>query len=587
MSGSDGLLVPRPSVQSPDVWNLFSHSYGDGVAGSLDQTGRIDAYVRSAFDVEYTNWRKYSIAGSRLTVEGAAQGGWATLWRVTSYGKWAASGTRGAPYAPEGGAMIMMHGINDLGTLGGATSQIITAYQHTLRACISRWRASVIAENDASSGILQPTYGGTWTAETGKFDIASSGTERYHATTAGTVTVPLPADYAGETVVFNFIGRPGTQGGTITFSGTAGVTGTISTDNIMPSASLSNCPVVRRITNLTSSNAGQTIIMTVTANNGLVYYDCCWLESKSPPPVIVCDAPRLTTSGYSTKYPGWTQQTGSLDSDVTTLNTAMASVVAEFDGMVQMAYLDAKLNKTAALFSDGLHPNEWGAALCADAIVEAVKRLTPNGTYGVIGQMNAPAQKATALRRPVRTTTWYAPDAYGARTTYTAVAGHLFAYPFMITEARTRWSNWGLEVTTANSTAGGTVRLAIFADYNYSGYPDTLLQELTISGTLSMGTTTGVKTSNAGGFVWNPDPGLYWLALKIETVGTAAAFATSAMTGPNPILPTATSTGTYTATSAASLGYQLTGQATGAFASTFPTGGALINTGPYVGMLRT
>lgn len=586
---SEGLLTPRAPYTMPDVWNMFSHSYGDGNAGALDQTGRIDAYVRQALDIEYSNWRKYAIAGSRLTVEGAAQGGWATLWRVTSYGKWAASGTRAAPYAPEGGAMIMMHGINDLGTLGGATTQIRTAYQHALRACISRWRASVVAENDAATGILQPTYGGTWTAETGKFDISSNGTERFHATTAGTVTVTLPADYAGEPVVFNFIGRPGSQGGVITFSGTAGVTGTITTDNIMPSASLSNCPVVRRITNLTSANASQTIIMTVTTNNGLVYYDCAWLESLSPPPVIVCDVPRLTATGYSTKYSSWNAAPvlGSCDADVLALNTDIASVVAEFDGMVQIAYLDAKLNKTASLFFDGLHPNETGSALCADAILDAIKRLTVKNTYGVVGQMNVPAQKAAALRRPIRATTWYSPDAYGVRNgTYTAVAGDMFAYPFIITEARTTWSNWACEITTASATTAGTARIGIFADYNYTGYPDTNLQELTISGALSMGTTTGVKTTNAGGFVWRPDPGLYWLAIRIETIGTATNVY-AALTGPNPFFAMPTSTGLYS-TGLQAVGWKVSGQTVGsAFASTFPTGGVTVASGPYVGMQRT
>jgi hypothetical protein len=579
---SEGLLVPRAAATLPDVWSLFSHSYGDGTAGSYDQTGRIDSYLRQALDIEYTNWRKYSIAGSRLTVEGAAQGGWATLWRVSSGAKWPA---RSAPYAPEGGAMIMMHGINDLGTLGGATTQILTAYQHALRACISRWRASVIAENDAATGPLVPTYGGTWTAETAKYDISSSGTERFHATTGGTITLTLPADYAGEPVVMNFIGRAGVNGGIVTFSGTAGVTGTITTDNIMPSATLSNCPVVKRVTNLTSANASQTIIATVTQNSGLVYYDCAWLESKAPPPVIVCDVPRLTATGYSTKYASWVAQTASLDGDVQALNTAMASVVAEFDGMVQTAYMDAKLNKVASLFFDGLHPNETGAAMCADAIMDAVKRLSVNNSYGSIGQMNVSAQKAGVTRRPIRATTWYAPDAFGARTSYTAVAGDMFAYPFPITEARTQWSNWGVEVTTASATTAGTGRLGIFADYNYSGYPDTNLQEITISAVLSMGTTTGLKTTNAGGFIWRPDPGMYWLVYKVETIGTATNVF-SAMQGPNPFLPLPTSAGLWS-TGVQAVGYKLTGQATGAFASTFPTGGVVTATGPYVGMLRT
>jgi hypothetical protein len=580
---SDGVLAPKKAYTLPDIWNFFSHSYGDGVAGSLDQRGRIDSYVRQALDVEYTNWRKYSISASRLTVEGAAQGGWATLWRVTSYGKWAASGTRAAPYAPEGGAMVMLHGINDLGTLGGATTQILAAYQQALRSCISRWRASTIWETTASN----TAFGGVWTTETTKFDQASNGEWRYHATTGGTVTLTLPADYNGEPIAICLIGRPGVNGGIVTWSGTAGITGTTSTDNIMPSATLSNVPVIKRITTLTSANAGQTIIGTVTQNSGLVYYDCWWIESKAPPPVIVCDVPRLTASGYSTKYAGWTAQTASLDGDVQALNTSIASVVAEFDAMVQIAGIDAKLNKTASYFSDGLHPNEQGAALCADAIVDAINRCVVNGSYGVTGQMNTLGNKAAPMRYPVRASTWYGPTGLVKGTAATPVAGQLTAYPMVITEGTTRWSNWAMEVVGGTSiTVGVTCRIAIFADYNLSGYPDTLIQEITISGVLSTSTTTGVKTVNAGGFIWYPDPGLYWLAIKIETAGTGTGITLGVVTGQSPIMPNSSSTGSMNSAISA-VGWQLTGQATGAFVSTFPTGGALTAAGPAVTMFRT
>ena len=577
-------VYTRKDLGQPDVWYIGSHSYCDGNAGAVDPTGRLDNLFAQRLDLEFTNVRQLSVAGSRLLIEGASQGGWGTFWRVTSPQKF--SNLRGGPYVGEGGALLGVWGINDLGTLGGATTQLRAAWVHVVRSVISRWRASFYAEDTAASGKLVPTFGGTWTSETTQFDRASNGSWRYHATTGGTVTITLPSDYAGEPVAMCFTGRPGTNGGTVTFSGTAGVTGTISTNDVMPAATLSNVPVIKRVTNLTSANAGQTIIATVTANVGIVYYDCAWLESLTPPPVIWCNIARLPNAGYTASYPSWTAQTGSFDSDVQAFNSDVAAMIAsEFDGMVQIADIDGKLNKDATLFWDNLHPNERGAALCADAIEEAVGRLTlTRPQYGNTGHMSVPAQKSAALRIPTRSGFWYAPDCT-SRTTYTAVAGHLFAYPFYITESRTAWDNWGVNVTTANSTTGGTIRFGIYRDTNYSGYPDVLLQEITVSGALSMGTTTGSKTSNGGGYIWRPNPGLYWLVLKVETIGSAAAFATDAMTGPNQWIPQATTAGAFNP--GTYIGYQLTGQATGAFATTFPTGGAQVSTGPALMMRRT
>lgn len=573
-----GNLAPRPVLNRPDVWNWFSHSYGDGTAGSFDQTGRTDAVFRQMLDIEFTNWRKYAVAGARLTVEGAAAGGWATLWRLTSGGKFP---NKTAPYTGEGGALCLMFGINDLGTLGGASTQIRSGYQETLRACISRWRASTIFETTASN----TAFGGTWTTETNQPDRASSSEWRYHATTGGTVTITLPADYNGEPVSICLIGRFGTNGGTVTWSGTAGVTGTTVTNNVMPSGTLTNVPMVKRITNLTSANAGQTIIGTVTANSGLVYYDCWWLESKSPPPVVVADVPRLTATGYSTKYPGWTQQTGSLDSDVTTLNADIASVCAEFDGMVQIAFLDAKLNKDASLFSDGLHPNDRGAAYCADALMDAVNRLTPNRAFGIASQMNTPAAKAGAIRTPHRGgNQYYAPE-YASAGTVAGTAGTMFAMPFQITEARTAWDLWAMEVSGGSGiSAGYQLRIGIFNDLNFTGYPDTNLQEITVSGVLNTSTTTGVKTTNGGGFIWRPDPGFYWLVSKVEVVATGTTPTLRTAVGPNRYLPNATSTGSIN--SAGYMAWQLTGQAAGVLPSTFPSGATLVTAAPVVTVRR-
>jgi hypothetical protein len=581
-------LTPRATVPLPDVWSFFSHSYGDGLAGSYDQTGRMDAIFRQRLDCEYTNWNKYSVAGSRILVEGSAQGGWGTLWRYTSGGKMP---NKTYPYTGQGGALVIVHGINDLGSLGGASTQILAAELIAFRAIISRWRAAFYAENDTATGNLQATYGGTWTAETGKTDFASSGTERFHSTTGGTVTITLPADYKGEPVVMNFIGRPGSNGGTVTFSGTAGVTGTISTDNIMPSATLSNIPVVKRVTNLTSSNASQTIIATVTANVGLVYYDCAWLESLSPPPVIIANIPRLPSGQYTVKYPSWTAQQGSFDLDVAAWNANLATVVAEFDGMVQVADLDGKLQADATKFSDGLHPNDLGAGLCADALYEACQRLSPKGTYGLAAQFNTPARKASSPRLPVRSALWYTTQFDTVATATAPTAGDMYAYPFYVTEGNTRWVNWGMEVIAAGTGASANLRFGMYNDLNVEGYPNTIMQEITIAGVLTINTAggLGLKSSTGGSYQWAPDPGLYWLVFKYDAVTAGSPAATHAtMAGPALGMPQVQSTGLIGAgASGRPVGWKLTGQTAGALPSAFPTGAVLTNTGPYFGLQRS
>jgi hypothetical protein len=574
-----GNLSPRNTYNRPDVWSWFSHSYGDGNAGSFDQTGRMDAVFRQALDIEFTNWRKYSVSGSRLVVEGASAGGWATLFRVTSGGKFPG---KTFPYTGEGGGLVMVFGINDLGTLSGASAQILAAYTHALRAVISRWRASTIKEETDASVV----FGGSWTLDTGMQDRASGGAVRWHATTGGTFTITLPADYDGSPISICLTGRNGTNGGTVTYSGTAGVTGTQVTNDVMPAGSLSACATVKRITNLTSANAGQTIIGTVTANTGLVYFDCWWIESKSPPPVIVANVPKLPTSpGYLAKYPSWTTPaTGTYDGDVDALNAVITSVCGEFDGMVQIADLDSKLSKTSGYFSDGLHPNDLGAALSADSLLDAVNRLTPNLQYGTSSQMNTPAAKSAAVRTLSRAAFWYGPE-YASAGTVAGTAGTMFAMPLQITEARTTWTNWAMEVSGGTSiTTGYSLRFGLYNDLNYTGYPDTLLQEMTVSGALSTSTTTGIKTSNAGGFIWKPDPGFYWLVSKIEVVATATTPTLRTAVGPNRYMPNATTTGSINA--AGYMAWQLTGQAAGVFPSTFPTGGTLVTSCPVVTMLR-
>lgn len=568
--------------QSPAItnsWTAVGHSYLQFNAASYNQRSRLDSILRSRFDAESTNWANLAIAGSRVTVEGAAQGGWATF--IRSINKLPG---KTSPYTSSDGGLLLVTGINDLGTLGGATAQMQTAFGHALRFIISRWRASTIIEDTAL------TYGGAWTAETGKFDISSSGTEHFTAgVTTPTFTYTLPADYNGEPVAIGLIGRSGVNGGIVTWSGTAGVTGTTSTDNIMPSASLSNVPVVKRITNLTSANASQTIIGTVTTNNGLVYVDSVWLEALEAPPIIVCNVARLTAAGYSTKYSSWNAAPalGSCDADVAAFNTVLTNLkTTEFDGMVQIADIDSVLNKVASLYVDGLHPNERGAALIADEIDNARRKFVLTGVKSPALNMNMGPRYSGGMRIRRRSGLYHTADC-SAITTYTPVVGDMFALPFEVTEMDEIYARWAMTVNALATSGTCTIRWGMFSDFMNKGYPDILVQELTVgTGALSISTAAGPQLNPAAQYTWWPDIANYYLAMKIETIGTGFTFA--ALQGPSYSMAAGGSSGDVrVASNGAAVGYKIAGQATGAFASTFPAGAVPSNVVPYMGALKS
>jgi hypothetical protein len=561
----------RAGYQVPDYWNVFGHSYFNYTAGTLYQTGRADAIFRASMDIEHNNWRNYAASGAMLIQEGRSHGGYTrVLQEVTK-------STRTAPYAADGGAAVLCYGINEMG-LKGVTTQLRTAFQHGLRTCISRWRAAAVYEDSYNNGALpgQIAYGAGFTQTTGNLGFASNDTlRRATTTTAATITITLPSDYSGQAVVVCFSGAAGAFGGTVAFSGTAGVTGTLSTSNIMPSGT--HCPVVRRITGLTAANATQTIIMTATVidASGGVEFDCWWLEASNPPPVIVCNIARLTATGYAS-YPN-----AVTDADVATWNTALADVVAEFDSMVQIADLDSALAKDANLIhTDGVHPNEYGAATVADALLAATRRLSPPTSYGPSAHLNVSAPRLGQVLRPRLSGQWYTSDSAGFGTNYTAVAGDFFAIPMQVTGARERWIQLACEAIA--SVTGTAIRWGVYDDIGASGYPMCLVAEPTSAGALTITTGAGVKTSPTSGIgsINQPlDPGLYWLVLKFTTIGVTHTFRT--LKGPGLHLPNLSNTGQG---SISPSGWKLTGQGTGVLPTTFPSGAALSDNVPYVGV---
>lgn len=571
-------LTPRKEYRVPDFWSVFGHSFMQYSFGTFYQTGRADSIVRASLDIEHTNWQNYSINGARATTELSYTGGFHRMFQKVKKPQ------RGGPYVGDGGAALFCYGINDMG-VNGVTTQIRTAFIHAMRSMISRWRASVIYENNFQVG-TRTSYGAGFSSVAATGYTSNNTAHWATATTNANFTLTLPSDYNGEPVGICLVGAGGVSGGTVTWSGTAGVTGTTSTSDIMPTSLVTHTPVTKRITNLTSANAGQTIIGTVTQldASGAVMLDCWWLEAKEPPPVIVCDITRLPAAGYTANYPSWSGTEGSRDSDVNTWNADLATLVAEFDGMVQIAYVDAAINKTAAyFFTDNLHPNERGAARIADAISDAIKRLQPTQD-SITASLNPSSPRAGGILRPRRSADWTTMD-YHLTATYTPVSGHLMAIPIWVTQGREFWNQLGLEVSTAGSTQS-TIRWGLYEDVGWSGYPGDLINEATAGGVFSVANSTGIKvspTSGGGSINWVLDPGLYWVALLVVTVGTSQVL--RALNGPNNVMSQLGSTGLPTQTVAAMPNHwRLTGQGTTALPTTFPTGATATATAPFVGV---
>jgi len=606
--------MPQTSYapNSPFYWTLFGHSYWQLAFGTRSQMGRADGYLRSMLDVQIgTNYQGHANAGVRLSVEGDS--GFGRIMQLVTGPQAAGNLNYTAPYTISGmggtgGAFVLGYGINDLG-YNGNTVQENQAYAHSLRFAISRCRISTLGASNKSGWLGCGSIAYSGFAFSSAPSSRCTGPGNYFASATGsTVTITLPSDFAGETVALCFVSQPNGAAGSptpnvVTLTGTA-LTGTsysgftLSTACIQPTSSLSYTPVVKRLVALPASAAGQTIIITYTtadSSGSFCYFDSWWLEAKEPPPVIVCNTARLLNSpnGYST-YP-----TGIGDADVEVFNTYLPPVIAEFDGMVQVADLDGAMAKDPNSFCyDGLHPSERGAVRCASAVVAGLLNCTPNTTYTPTSAMITPGPASAPLVKPYLSGRAYTAECYGgtAGTVYGSggnamAVGDVFAIPFYICPGVAVAANWVMETTAG--TVAPTVFFNVYDDRQYSGYPQYIHQNPANNTALALTTGAAVFTStstngNNGFLGWSPDPGLYWLVVKFVTIGTSVAMRT--LKGPCPFMPNLLASGgggaavTTLAASPVPSGWYLSGQGTGAMSNRFPSGALAVDNVPMIGL---
>jgi hypothetical protein len=576
--GMQNLITP-----TPESITLFGHSYMMDTICTYDQSSATAAIFRSALRCFAGNWNNYCNAGSKVTADsGNHIGGW-----VSVFSNMRIRGTNStkkiAPYTGVGGLTVLGWGINDLGHYTD-TTQELAAFISAMRCCISRVRAAIVMDNTDAS----VAYGAGFVSTTAMQDLSTMGTlRRATTTTAATATITIPADYNGEVIAVAFIGKAGVTGGVITFSGTAGWTGTISTSNIKASADATNCPVVRRGT-APITGATQTIICTVTTvdASGNVDFDSWWMESKYPSPVLVQNIARLTATGQSF-WAEWSVGGSEAirDASVVSWNAALVTLLAEFDSMVQIWDMDAALNKDVNNFSlvvpAQTHPNELGSALAADQGIVSLNKLVPVGGKGWSSCMYPGANSRSGIRVGFNSPNWYhTPFARISAALYTCVAGDMFAVPFQITDSITRFDTVGFECTNAPTT-GTTVRIGIYynnGEVPQKDYPGQLFHE--VASGIAVGTTAALKT---GAISEEMDPGLWWLVMLIN-VSPVTVPTLRQIDGPVPGMPSLASTGLPISGVLGPVGWKLTGQPNAALKTMFPVGAALVASAPFIGV---
>jgi hypothetical protein len=398
-------ITPVIPARVPDFWYVFGHSWCQYNFVTRSQAGRMDGAVRSMLDIEFNNWINHCANGAVVFSEGQFRGGWSRLANsrtATQFNNYV------SPTCAMGGATLLVYGINDLG-FAGDDAQYRTAFGNILSLMISRSRVSVWRDDNSTATSAQGglAYGSNWTNAAATDDFSSGSTVRQCVATGvnSTITITLPTDYKGSPIGLCFNTTGGVTGGTITFGGTAGVTGTLSVSNIVPAAILTRSPKFHRITTLTSANASQTITMNMSAvdASGVIYFDGWWLEALTPPPVIVCNIAKLPDVGYDVYAPLAANSSSVNHAFVDTWNGVIQTAVNAFDSMVQIADMDAAIDTVGGLGAhaitptmgfDGLHPTEFGASRMAVEVLKAVDRLRPTTILGA--SQNHPQSKRSA-----------------------------------------------------------------------------------------------------------------------------------------------------------------------------------------------
>lgn len=199
------------------------------------------------------------------------------------------------PYGRNGNAHLICTGINDIGnTAAGSQALLRSTAVDIMTTVVSKMRASVVINGTSSGQGL--TYTGSWGAASAAAIDYTSGYAWATSTTGNSFTFQIPLGYNGEPITFAMVGYSSANTCTVTWSGTAGITGT----TVLASRALNAQSIVPfRVTTLSSAAAGQTIIGTVSLSSQTFILDGVYIEATKPVAVLIANVPRLPCHNIS------------------------------------------------------------------------------------------------------------------------------------------------------------------------------------------------------------------------------------------------------------------------------------------------
>jgi len=143
-------------------------------------------------------------------------------------------------------------------------------------------------------------------------------------------------------------------------------------------------PVVKRFV-CTAADAGKTIVATVSAvasDTATVDFDSAWIEAFDPQPFVVANLPRYSYGLH--QYVS--------EAQMTTWNSDVASVVAEFDGAVQIADFDTTMHDRGGTLTTSITATQGATADANPTFtITAANRtvfatLSQNSTFCIEGE---------------------------------------------------------------------------------------------------------------------------------------------------------------------------------------------------------
>ncbi len=396
--GSDGTVggplgSPLSSPSGVGLLEVSGNSYAGG--GGADEGGvqydMLDYAEKLALSLPARRMENRGLGGSiSCWPEGSHLGGYAWhLQQLLRHGSPASVGVPapaahavGDPYLPVSQVYVHHHALNDLAQLGSLNLRPMIEAHRTIW---SRICAAVIHEDTDPAWV----FTGTWAALANT--ATNSGPQlKYTTTVNDKATLTLLSDYPGSLVVaigifVNAGVAPSTIGVKVDGVSRPDVTVTPSAICDQASAGLHNGIVLRYGRGISGdpvlAAGAHTVELTLKSGPQLVIdYGQVESDPLDGPIIVVPGANRPLSYAQWNSFPhGPTAGTDPLnDASITTCNTQLQSLIAEFPGRCVFVDIDSALARNPAyFFTDNTHPNPRGhgkiAATIRDAL--AVSRL--------------------------------------------------------------------------------------------------------------------------------------------------------------------------------------------------------------------